>query len=65
MRRPPRPNPAAERGVHVAWDLDKAGWVVALLRPERQDFRGPTLAAAPAWCPVWLLRDELVFGPPA
>ena len=52
----------ADRGGYAAWDVDHAGWVVGLLRPEREAFRGPTLEAALAWCLVWLMRDELLGG---
>ena len=52
-----------DRRGYVAWDVDGAGWVVELLRPEREDFRGPTLEAALAWCLVWLMHGELAFGP--
>lgn len=54
----------ADRGGYVAWDVDGAGWVVARLRPEREDFRGPTLDEALAWCLMWLMHGELAFGPP-
>jgi|GEM_PF-6333699 len=52
----------ADRGGYVAWDVDHAGWVVELLRPDRETFGGPTLEAALAWCLVWLMRDEVGFG---
>ena len=55
----------ADRRGYVAWDVDHAGWVVELLRPERQTFRGRTLAEALAWCLVWLMVEELGVGPPA
>jgi hypothetical protein len=49
----------ADRRGYVAWDVDEVGWRVDLLRPERESFGGQTLAAALAWCLVWLMRDEL------
>ena len=49
----------ADRRGYVAWDVDEVGWRVELLRPERENFGGPTLATALAWCLVWLMRDEL------
>ena len=52
----------ADRRGYVAWDVDAAGWVVALLRPEREDFRAPTLEAALAWCLVWLMVEDFAGG---
>ena len=55
----------ADRGGYVAWDVDEVGWRVGLLRPDREEFRGPTLEAALAWCLVWLMAEELGGGLPA
>lgn len=49
----------ADRRGYVAWEVDEVGWRVDLLRPEIETFGGQTLAAALAWCLVWLMRDEL------
>ncbi len=54
----------ADRRGYVAWDVDHAGWVVELLRPERQAFHGRTLEEALAWCLVYLMAEELGVGPP-
>ena len=69
---PTRPSPRAlqnapkaaiaDRRGYVAWDVDHAGWVVELLRPERQTFHGGTLEEALAWCLVWLTADEWGIG---
>jgi hypothetical protein len=32
------------------WDVDHAGWVVTLDRPERHEFSGRTREEALAWC---------------
>jgi hypothetical protein len=53
---------AARRG-YSWWDVDHAGWVVTLDRPERQEFSGRTLEEALAWCLVWLMAPELGIGP--
>jgi hypothetical protein len=53
---------AARRG-YCWWDVDHAGWVVTLDRPERQEFSGRTLEEALAWCLVWLMAPELGIGP--
>jgi hypothetical protein len=55
----------ADRRGSVERDVDRAGWAVVLLRPERETFRGRTLEEALAWCLVWLMVDELGVGPPA
>ena len=52
----------ADRRGYVAWDVDHAGWVVDLLRPDRERFHGRTLEEALAWCLVWLMADELGIG---
>ncbi len=52
----------ADRGGYVTWDVDAAGWAVEPLRPEREDFRGPTLEASLAWCLVRLMADEFLGG---
>ncbi len=44
------------------WDVDHAGWVVTLDRPERHEFSGRTLEEALAWCLVWLMAPELGVG---
>jgi hypothetical protein len=49
----------ADRRGYVAWDVDEVGWRVELLHPERETFGGQTVAAAPAWYLVWLMRDAL------
>jgi len=36
----------ADRGGYMTWNVDHAGWVVALRRPARVTFSGPTLDAA-------------------
>lgn len=48
----------ADRGGYVSWDVDEVGWVVELLRPDRERFTGRTLEEAFAWCLVWLMADE-------
>jgi hypothetical protein len=45
------------------WDVDRAGWVVTLDRPERQEFCGKTLEEALTWCLVWLMAPEIGVGP--
>jgi len=49
----------ADRRGYIAWDVDQVGWRVELLHPERESFGAQTLAAALAWCLVWLMQDEL------
>ena len=44
------------------WDYDDGGWVVLLLHPEREAFRGATLQEALAWCLVWLMVEEFSGG---
>lgn len=53
----------AERGGYLVWDVDKIGWRVDLLSPEREVFRGGRLEEALAWCLVWVMADELGGGP--
>ncbi len=61
----------ATRGGSCWWDVDHAGWVVTLDRPERHEFYGRTLEEALAWCLVWLMAKgtpgdwghELGIGP--
>ena len=53
---------ATRRG-YCSWTVDHAGWVVTLHSPEEQDFYGPTLEEALAWCLVWLMAPELGVGP--
>jgi hypothetical protein len=53
----------AHRRGYCWWDVDHAGWVVALDSPERQEFYGRTLEEALAWCLVWLMAPELGIGP--
>ena len=55
----------ADRRGYVDWDVDRAGWVVELLRPGREAFRGRTLEEALAWCLVWPMVEELGIGPAA
>ena len=55
----------AERRGYVAWDVDRAGWGVDLLSPDRQRFHGRMLDEALAWCLVWLMADALGIGAPA
>ena len=55
----------ADRRGYVAWDVDSTGWVVELLSPDREEFRGRTLESALAWCLVWLMAEELGAGVPA
>ena len=50
---------------YVAWDVDHPGWVVDLLRPERERFFGRAPEEALAWCLVRLLADELGVVPPS
>jgi hypothetical protein len=52
----------AGRGGYVDWDYDEDGWVVFLLAPEREEFRGATVQEALAWCLVWLMVGELGGG---
>jgi hypothetical protein len=42
--------------------VDALGWQVDILVPEQETFRGRTLAAALAWCLVWLMVEELGAG---
>lgn len=53
---------ASRRG-YCSWDVDHAGWVVALHSPEEHDFSGRTLEEALAWTLVWLMAPELGVGP--
>jgi hypothetical protein len=53
---------ATRRG-YSSWDVDHAGWVVALHAPEEHDFSGKTPEEALAWCLVWLMAPELGVGP--
>ena len=53
---------ATSRG-YCDWTADRAGWVVILLSPERQEFYGKSLEEALAWCLVWLMAPELGVGP--
>jgi hypothetical protein len=52
-----------ERRGYVVWDVDRIGWRVDLLSPDRESFRGGTLEEALAWCLVWVMADELGVGP--
>jgi len=52
----------ADRGGYIDWDMDRRGWVVMLLAPEREEFRAQELEQAFAWCLVWLMRDEFAGG---
>jgi hypothetical protein len=53
---------ATRRG-YCSWDVDHAGWVVALHSLEEQTFSGKTLEEALTWCLVWLMAPELGVGP--
>lgn len=55
----------ADRRGYLEWDVDRLGWRVDLLAPDRETFRGGTLEEALAWCLVWLMVEELGVGPPA
>jgi len=46
----------------VARDVDATGWVVDLLRLDRESFSGTTLEAALARCLEWLMAVELSGG---
>jgi hypothetical protein len=46
----------------VDWTCDESGWVVYLLAPAREEFRGATCQEALAWCLVWLMAEELSGG---
>jgi len=50
---------SADRGGYVSVDEDERGWVVCLLRPERQEFRAVEPEQAPAWWVVRLMLGEL------
>src|SRR5215208_6300233 len=52
----------AHRRGYCWWDVDHAGWVVALSSPEEQTFYGRTLEDALAWCLVWLMAPEIGIG---
>ena len=52
----------ADRRGYLSWDVDHAGWVVALHHPEEQTFYGRTLEESLAWCLVWLMAPELGIG---
>jgi len=52
----------ADRRGYITWDVDHARWCVDLHLPEQEQFHGLTLEFALAWCPVWLLHDELWIG---
>ena len=52
----------ADRGGYLDWDYNDGGWVVFLLRLEREAFRGATLQEALAWCLVWLMVEEFSGG---
>ena len=52
----------ADRRGYVDWDYDEQGWVVFLLHPERESFRGATLPEALARCLVWLMVEEFGGG---
>lgn len=52
----------ATRGGYCWWTVDHAGWVVALVVPEAQQFYGRTLEEALAWCLVWLMVSEIGVG---
>ena len=52
----------ADRCGYVDWDYDDQGWVVFLLSPERESFRGATVQEALAWCLVWLMVEEFSGG---
>jgi hypothetical protein len=55
--------PLRTRCGYCWWDVDHAGWVVALHAPEEHDFYGKTLEEALAWCLVWLMAPEIGVGP--
>jgi hypothetical protein len=42
--------------------VDHAGWVVILMSPEEQTFRGKTLEEALAWRLVWRMAPERGIG---
>ena len=44
------------------WEFDGRGWIVYLLAPEREGFRGGTLQEALAWCLGWLMVEEFSGG---
>jgi hypothetical protein len=52
----------ADRSGYVDWAYDEQGWVVFLLHPEREAFRGATLQEALAWALVWLMVEEFAGG---
>ena len=51
-----------DRGGYCDWGYDEVGWVVYLLAPAREEFRGATCQEALAWCLVWLMAEELSGG---
>ena len=52
----------ADRRGYFELDVDRAGWRVDLLAPERERFWGGTLEEAPTWRLVWLMVEELGGG---
>lgn len=48
---------------YVVWDVDRIGWRVDLLVPDRESFHAGNLKEALAWCLVWVMADELGVGP--
>ncbi len=40
----------SDRGGYVDFDMDRQGWVVWLLAPEREEYRAQELEQALAWC---------------
>jgi len=52
----------ADRGGYCDFDMDRRGWVVWLLAPEREEFWAQELEQSLAWCLVWLMTDELSGG---
>ncbi len=52
----------ATRLGYCPWDVDHAGWVVALHSPEEHEFYGRILEQALAWTLVWLMEPDLGFG---
>jgi hypothetical protein len=53
----------AERGGYLdIWHFNQAGLCVLLLVPEREEFRGLTLATALAWCLIWLMTSHGEIG---
>ena len=52
----------ADRRGHVNWTYDEVGWVVCLLSPDREEFRGATLQDSLARCLVWPMVEEFGGG---